>query len=306
MKQVAPNQLSIESPELYEHGIYIESFLEYINYESQIKDGTQSIKLLEDVNIEFKNVCFKYSDTDMEVLKNINLTIKSGEKIALVGRNGSGKSTIVKLLTRLYDPTGGTIYLQGLPYGNYKISEIRNYFGTLFQDFQIFSISLMENVLMREIDVEIDDIKKVKEALEFSGLSKKISSLKDGIFTEISREFDNEGAIFSGGESQSIAIARVFLKNSKAIILDEPSSSLDPISEKELFNKMMELTADKTVIFVSHRLSNITHVDRILYIEDGEIKETGTHYELMQMDGSYAKMYKTQADKYKADYSVES
>ncbi len=285
-------------PEIYEHGIYIESFLEFMDYQPKIKNGDKYIKVHDNTNIEFKDVYFKYSNTTSEVLKNINFTIKSGEKIALVGRNGSGKSTIVKLLTRLYDPTSGSIYIQGSPYQEYNVSSLRNYFGTLFQDFQIFAVSVAENILMCEIDEKINDEKRVKEALNFVELEQKVDNLKFGVYTELTREFDNNGAIFSGGEYQKVAIARVFNKNSKVIILDEPSSALDPISEKELFDKMNELASDKAVIFVSHRLSNIVNVDKILFLENGEIKECGTHSELMCINGLYAEMYRIQADKY--------
>jgi ATP-binding cassette subfamily B protein len=201
-------------------------------------------------------------------------------------------------LTRLYDPTSGSIYIQGSPYQEYNVSSLRNYFGTLFQDFQIFAVSVAENILMCEIDEKINDEKRVKEALNFVELEQKVDNLKFGVYTELTREFDNNGAIFSGGEYQKVAIARVFNKNSKVIILDEPSSALDPISEKELFDKMNELASDKAVIFVSHRLSNIVNVDKILFLENGEIKECGTHSELMCMNGLYAEMYRIQADKY--------
>lgn len=181
---------------------------------------------------------------------------------------------------------------------DYNVGSLRNYFGTLFQDFQVFAISLAENILMREIDEKINDEERVKVALNFVELVQKIDNLKNGVYTELTREFDNTGAIFSGGEYQKVAIARVFNRNSKVIILDEPSSALDPISEKELFDKINELASDKAVIFISHRLSNIINVDKILFLENGEIKERGTHSELMQMNGLYAEMYRIQADKY--------
>lgn len=288
-------------PELYEHAIYIENFLEFMDFQSKIKFGEKKIDNLKKVDIEFKNVSFMYSNSNKMILKNISLTINQGEKIAIVGRNGAGKSTLVKLLNRLYDPTSGSIYLQGVKYQDYDANAIRNSFGTLFQDFQIFAVSIAENILMSGISDNDKEQKRIKEALKFVGIEKKILSLKNGIYSEMTREFDDEGIIFSGGENQKIAIARVYEKESRIMIFDEPSSALDPISEKELFDKMMELANGKTVIFISHRLSNITNVDKIVYIEEGTIKEMGTHSELMKKNGLYARMYKIQADKYLID-----
>ena len=288
-------------PELYEHAIYLENFFEFMNYQPKIKDGEDVIDDLKNVDIEFKNVSFGYPNNDKQILKNINLTINHGEKVAIVGRNGAGKSTLVKLLNRLYDPTSGSIYIQGKDYRNYSTQSIRKYIGTLFQDFQIFAVSVAENIKMSRVEYSNEQQNDVMTALEFVNLKNKIQTLKNGINSEVTREFDNEGVIFSGGEYQKIAIARVFSKKSGIMIFDEPSSALDPISEKEIFDKMLELSNGKTVIFISHRLSNITNVDKIIYLEEGTIKEVGTHSELMIKNGLYAKMYRLQADKYLFD-----
>lgn len=285
-------------PEIYEHGIYIENFLEFISYEPTIQNSPNALGTPNNGNLEFKNVYFKYSNTDKYALKNINLKIKYGEKVAIVGRNGAGKSTMVKLLNRLYNPTEGEIYLNDVSYKNYDINLLRNFFGTLVQDFQIFAVSMAENILMHEVS-KSDDEKRVKDSLKFASLDKKVEGLEKGIFSELTKEFCEDGVICSGGEYQKIAIARTFQRNSKILILDEPSSSLDPVSEKELFDKMVELAAGKTVIIVSHRLSNITDADKIIYIDDGEIKENGSHIELIKKNGLYAKMYKIQAERYK-------
>lgn len=284
-------------PQLVENGIYIESFLEYIEYIPKINYGEKTLNLEKNFYIEFRSVSFKYLNSQTNAVDNLNFTIKQGEKIAFVGSNGAGKSTIIKLISRLYDPTEGEIFLQGIPYKEYTKEIIKDCCAIVFQDFKIFAVSLGENILMDEISSERDE-NKINKALEFVGLDKKVNTLKKGIHTEITKEFDNTGTIFSGGEFQRIAIARAFLKQCNIIILDEPVSSLDPISEKELFDNVMRLAEGKTMILVSHRLSNVKDMDRIMYLEDGVIKESGTHTELIQMNGLYAKMYKTQAEKY--------
>lgn len=284
-------------PKFYEHGIYFGKFLEFLNYKPSIYNKHITTAPRSRGEIEFKNVYFKYFDSNGYALKNVSFKIKYGEKIAIVGRNGAGKSTLVKLLNRLYDPEQGTIYLNKVPYQEIDLNLLRNYFGTLIQNFQIFSVSLAENVLMEEISCKSDE-KKINEALKFVGLKNKILELDNGIFSELNREFSEKGILLSGGEYQKIALARTFVKNSQIIILDEPSSSLDPISEKQLFDKMMELVGNKTLILISHKLSNVANVDKIFYIEDGEIKECGSHFELMEKGGLYAEMYNIQAQKY--------
>lgn len=284
-------------PQLVENGIYIESFLEYIEYIPKITYGEKTLNLEKKFCIEFRNVSFKYLNSQTNAVDNLNFTITQGEKIAFVGRNGAGKGTIIKLLSRLYDPTEGEIFLQGIPYKEYTEETIKDCCGIVFQDFKIFAVSLGENILMDKIISERDK-NKINKALEFVGLDKKVNILKKGIYTEITKEFDNTGAIFSGGEFQRIAIARAFLKQCNIIILDEPVSSLDPISEKELFDNVIRLAEGKTMILVSHRLSNVKDMDRIMYLENGVIKESGTHTELIHMNGLYAKMYTTQAQRY--------
>lgn len=284
-------------PQFIENGIYIEDLLEYIEYVPKMKYGKRTLNPEKDFRIEFNNVSFKYLNTQSNAVTNLSFTINPGERIAFVGRNGAGKSTIIKLLSRLYDPTDGQIFLQGIPYNEYTKETIQRCCGIVFQDFKIFAVSLGENIFMDKISSERDQT-EINHALQLVGLDKKVNALEKGINTEITKEFDNSGIIFSGGEFQRIAVARTFLKHCNLIILDEPASSLDPISEKELFDNIMKLAEGKAMIIVSHRLSNIKDMDRIIYLEDGIIKESGTHTELIQKNGLYAKMYKTQAEQY--------
>lgn len=294
------NQISKILPELSEHSMYINNYREFMNYIPKIRNfkGTCMKAVPEKPTFEFRNVSFRYPDCNEEIIKNITFKIKPGEKVALVGRNGSGKSTIIKLITRLYDPIEGTMYINNIPYNKYDVNSIRNNIGLLFQDYQNYAISIAENILMREVEDAGNDKKIIDEALEFVGLKNKINGLKDGIYTDLTREFCETGGQFSGGEFQRLAIARIFTKESKLIILDEPSSSLDPISEKKLFDKMMELSKDKAVIMVSHRLSNLINFDKILFIENGFVKEQGSHAELMQRKGLYAEMFRVQSERY--------
>jgi ATP-binding cassette subfamily B protein len=217
------------------------------------------------------------------------MRIKAGEKIALVGHNGAGKTTLVKLLLRFYDPDSGELYFNGKNIKDYNLESYRNLFGTVFQDFQIYSFSAMENILM---DRSCDEYRKdVKEILELI----KVSVDPDNA---LSKEFDKEGIVLSGGQSQKIAIARALIQDSPVLILDEPSSSLDPISEYEMNQYLFELAKDKTVIFISHRLSTTVMADRIYLLENGEIIEVGSHSELLNRNGKYADMFHKQAEKY--------
>ena len=205
---------------------------------------------------------------------------------------------------RLYDVTEGGIALNGHNIKEYAVWDYRELFATVFQDFKLLSASVAENVLMREVadeqgEIPPEDREKVIAALKNSGVYERIMQLEKGIETTLSREFDEKGTILSGGEAQKVAIARVFAKNCKMVILDEPSSALDPISEYNINHSMLEAAKDKTVVFVSHRLSTTRIADRIIMFENGEIIEEGSHDELMRRNGKYAEMFLLQAEKYR-------
>lgn len=246
--------------------------------------------------IHLCNMSFRYDGADSYALKNLNLSINKGEKIALVGHNGAGKTTFVKLLMRLYDPTDGEILLADKNIKEYKLSSYRKMFGVVFQDYKQMSLTVAENVLGRPYRDEDEAL--VIESLKKAGVYDKIAELPLGIHTIMTKEFDADGVILSGGQSQKIAIAGIYANNSEVVILDEPSSALDPLAEHELYENMMKACEGKTIIMISHRLSSAVSADRILHMENGEIIEFGSHRELMAAGGKYAEMFRIQAENY--------
>ena len=270
----------------------IEKYRDYLKREPNIKDGEKEASSTEPETIELKNVNFTYKGNDTPTLKNINMTLKPREKIALVGYNGAGKTTLASLLLRLYDVDSGEILIGGEDVRNVTLKSHRERFSAVFQDFQVFAATVGENVAL---ETEVD-AKRAENALKKSGFSKE---LKDGIDTPLLREFDDDGVLFSGGENQKVAIARAFYKKCPFVILDEPSANLDPVAEYNLNRSMMLAADDRTVIFISHRLSTTVNADRIYVMEKGHIIEQGTHKELMKLGGTYAYMFNLQAEKYK-------
>lgn len=265
---------------------------EFLGRENKLADGTHTAEMSEPETIELKNVSFTYPGNDKPTLKNINLTLNPYEKIALVGYNGAGKTTLTNLLLRLYDVTDGEILIGGRNIKDETIKSHRNRFSAVFQDFQLFAATLGENVAL---DTDYNE-NEVMQALKHSGFDKE---LPNGVNTEVLREFDDSGMMFSGGEAQKITVARAFYKNCPYVIMDEPSANLDPVAEYNLNKSMTEVAKNKTVIFISHRLSTTRHADRIYVMENGEIVENGTHDELMSQNGKYAYMFNLQAEKYR-------
>ncbi len=283
--------------EFEQNSLYIDKIIKFLNYEGRIKDNKNSRSL--DANtgiIEFRNVSFRYTDDGENILGNINLKISPGEKISLVGYNGAGKTTLIKLLLRLYEPTEGEILLNGVNVREFKIAQYRNLFSTVFQDYQLYSTSLLKNVVMN--NSEIDEV-KAQSALKTSEFGDRMCELTNGIHTQLGREFDDEGVNLSGGESQKVALSRIFYKDSSIIVLDEPSSALDPISEYKVNKAILNESVKKSVVLISHRLSTTKMADKIYMLENGRIIEQGTHSQLMDFDGKYAEMFKLQAEKYR-------
>lgn len=277
--------------------LYIQNIREFFSYQPKISESQKGKSVeKEELLLKMEHVSFSYFGQEQEVLKDISLSIGKKEKIVLVGENGAGKSTLVKLLMRLYDPDEGQLTLNGTNVREYAVGEYRKLFGTVFQDYRIFGLTVAENVLMRRMKEEDRDT--VIEALKNSGVYDKVMTLPNGIETMLTREFDPEGAVLSGGESQKIAIARVFAKDCEIAILDEPSSALDPIAEYQMYKSLLKACENKAVVFISHRLSSAVLADRIYMLENGRIVETGSHAELMEKNGKYAEMFHFQAGNY--------
>ena len=285
-----------------QHALYLNDYRYFLEYEPKIKKHEDGEKAGAG-ELEIKNVSFKYFGAQSDTLKNLSFSIHKGEKIALVGHNGSGKTTLVKLLLHLYEPTSGEITLNGKNIKDYGSSSYRDAFTVVFQDFKIFSLSVAENVLLRPLKDGDDEL--VTEALKKSGAYDKVMTLKNGINTTLTREFDDEGAVLSVGESQKVTLARAFTNDSPFVILDEPSSALDPIAEYNMFKNMLEACENRTLIFISHRLSSAVLADRIFLMDGGEIVESGTHAELMELNGKYAEMFRMQAENY-ADTEIST
>ena len=287
-------------PAAHENSMYIDKIRAFLAYEPRIRLEEGQPVPGGNGELVLDHVSFKYNEKSRNVLEDISLTVKPGEHIAIVGYNGAGKTTLIKLLMRLYDPSSGTIKYHDQDVKVYKPSDYHRKIGVVFQDFQMFGASLSENVVMDDLSKEELEAAspKITGALKEAGFGAKLAKLPDGLFTQVTTEFDSKGVDFSGGESQKVAISRAFYKDADILIMDEPSSALDPIAEYEL-NKAMETAAKgKTVFYISHRLSTTRDADRIIMLEKGRIIEEGTHEQLLAQNGQYAQMWNAQAGKY--------
>lgn len=246
--------------------------------------------------IEFKNVSFRYPGGDHDVLSHCSFTIEQGETVGLVGLNGCGKSTIVKLMCRFYDPSSGEILIDGVSNKEYDIVKLRELFGVLFQDYVRYSFSLRENVALSKLEKKDCDA----DILQACSQS-RIDFMKDwenGIDENLTRRFDRNGKKLSGGQWQRISLARAFFRDAPIILLDEPSASLDPVAEHQIFEDFSKISENKSAVLISHRLSSITLADKILVLENGHIIEQGSHADLLRRDGRYAYLFNLQASKY--------
>ena len=300
------------------HSLYIEKYREFLRFTPSVKGGERELPPFE--SLELKNVSFSYefsshpkylfhdedhisppkNNENRDALKNVNMTIHAGEKIAIVGYNGAGKTTLIKLIMRLYDPTEGEILYNGINIKEFDVLEYRKMIGTVFQDFKIFATTIAENVMNGKYR-EDEDEETVRKALDSADFGEKLSELEEGIHTHLTREFNEKGTNLSGGESQKVAIARVFARDYPVVIMDEPSSALDPMAEYNLNQSILHNTNDKTVIFISHRLSTTRIADKIYMFDTGKLIEEGSHSELLDQDGKYAQMFRVQSEKYQSD-----
>lgn len=279
---------------------YLDKFFEYLDLPTEMHYGTIPTEKRDDgqYDIEFHDVSFKYPDSDVYALRHLSFKMKVGERVAVVGMNGSGKTTMIKLLCRLYDPTEGYITLNGIDIKKYDYEDYLALFSVVFQDFRLFSFALGENV---SADVEYDEA-QVKECLEKAGLGEFLARLPDGVKTTIYKDFDENGVEISGGEAQKAALARALYKNAPFVVLDEPTASLDPIAEADIYARFNEIVEDKTVVYISHRLSSCRFCDKIAVFHEGELIQTGSHDELLaDENGKYYELWNAQAQYYLVD-----
>lgn len=283
---------------MQKNNIHVQNYLDYVNCKEFSNRG-EGKKLSEDKTYELRleDVSFKYPDSDEAILENLNLTIEKGEKIALVGANGAGKTTLIKILCGLYQPNSGNIYIDNINTKDINIHNHYKVFSVIFQDIFPLAYTIAQNIAC--VFKENIDYVKLNKCIELAGLSEKIDSLPEKEETNLLRIFD--GIELSGGEMQKLMLARALYKDSPVLILDEPTAALDPIAESEMYEKYNTLVGNKTSIFISHRLSSTRFCDRILFMKDGKIVETGTHDELMNLGGEYANMFEIQAHYYQKE-----
>ncbi|MBO3333410.1 ABC transporter ATP-binding protein [Clostridium perfringens] len=279
--------------------MYLDDMREFLEIKSENKEKTRDIPIDSSYEIEFKNVSFKYPKTDKYIYKNLSLKIKKGQRLAIVGINGAGKTTFVKLLCRLYEPTSGEILINGVNIKDFSKEEYYKILSVVFQDIKTFAFTVAENVSLENL--EDVDREKVLHCIEKAGVGDKINSLKKGIDTSLLKILDGEGIELSGGENQKLALARALYKNGKIVILDEPTSALDAVAEYNIYKGFDELIGDKTAIYISHRLASTKFCDVIAFFENGEIVEYGTHEELLKKNGKYSDMFNIQAQYYKEE-----
>lgn len=276
---------------------------DYRNYEEIknkfLRDDSKKVNFEFPLPIEFKNVSFRYPNDDKDTIKNLNLKIEGGSKIALVGINGAGKTTLVKLLSGLYYPTNGDIFIGGVNIKDIDIEEYYKLIGVVFQDVEILAFTIAKNITCTQD--ELIDKDKLWKCLDLAGLKEKVESLKDQENTFLTQTLSKDGLILSGGQLQKLMLARALYKDSPILILDEPTAALDPIAESKLYEDYNLLIENKTSLFISHRLSSTKFCDRILFLENGQIVEDGTHESLLKMKGKYAHMFNIQSHYYKED-----
>ncbi len=304
------------------HSLYIEKYLEFMRFEPRVCGEKTEIPSFESLELCDVGFSYEFSDhptyrfheedyeppakegDDKEALHGVSLKICRGDKVAFVGYNGAGKTTLIKLIMRLYDPTEGSILYNGIDIREFDPEAWRRHIGAVFQDYKIFAATVAENVMSGEYCEE--DRESVLRALHTADFDAKLSELGEGIDTHLTREFNEKGTNLSGGEAQKIAISRVFAREHPILILDEPSAALDPMAEYHLNQSILHYTEEKTVIFISHRLSTTRIADRIYMFDTGRLIEAGSHTELLKMNGKYAEMFRVQAEKYRQEVRENS
>jgi ATP-binding cassette subfamily B protein len=284
---------------MYENSLYLTNLYEFLDYEPHIQSPANPRKLALPLRqgIAFRDVSFTYPGKTAPALQHVSFTIRPDEAVALVGLNGAGKTTIVKLLTRLYDPDEGQILLDGYDLREYDLADLHAAIGVIFQDYVTYYFSARENIGVGRLP-EMENLERVEASAAKSGADSVVAKLPKGYETTLGRWFD-EGFQLSGGEWQKIALARAFMRDAEILILDEPTASLDARAEYEIFTRMKALTEGKMALFISHRFSTVRLADRIFVLENGTIAEAGTHEELLALGGTYADLFNLQAAAYR-------
>jgi ATP-binding cassette, subfamily B, bacterial len=285
--------------DLYENALFMSNLFAFLDLTPQMPIATQPIALPRPIvhGVEFRNVSFKYPDREEYALRDVSLTIKPGEKIALVGANGAGKTTFVKLLTRLYDPSEGQVLIDGIDLREVDPNDLQKRIGVIFQDFVKYHLPARENVGFGQID-QLENEARIVEAATRAGADPTIRGLPQGYDTMLGKWFER-GNDLSGGEWQKVALARAFMREAEVLVLDEPTAALDAMNEYAIFQRFRELTDNKIALLISHRFSTVRMADRIVVLEDGQVIETGTHAELLALGGEYAKLFTIQAEGYR-------
>jgi ATP-binding cassette subfamily B protein len=284
---------------LYESALFMSNLYGFLGLEPQMKTSGVPLKVPRPIarGIEFRNVSFRYPGRSEWALRNVSVAIGPGEKLALVGANGAGKTTFIKLLTRLYDPTEGQILLDGVDLREYDIDDLRLRIGVIFQDFVRYMMTAGENIGFGQIEA-LDDRPRIERAAEKGGADEVIATLPQGYDTMLGAWFER-GRELSGGQWQKIALGRAFMRDAEVLVLDEPTSALDAEREYEIFQRFRRLTEGRIAILISHRFSTVRMADRIAVLEDGALIELGTHRELLEKDGVYARLFNMQAEGYR-------
>ena len=283
----------------------VDDFRSFLDFgEGDEEDGGIPVPKLDSYEFTFKNVSFRYPKAEAYALKNLNLTVKAGERLAVVGLNGAGKSTFIKLLLRLYEPTEGEILLNGVNVKDYNRHDYYQVFAPVFQTVELFAFPLAENISMQAPDET--DAKKAEECLQAAGLKEKLEALPKGVKTEVLKVIYDDGVDFSGGEKQKIALARALYKDAPVVVLDEPTAALDAVAESRLYEDFDKLIGGKTAVYISHRLSSTQFCNHVAMFSGGEMVEYGTHKSLLEQDGEYAKMFRIQAQYYMEESGEET
>lgn len=285
-----------EMSALHKESLDISRLREFLDYPEPFKfENGEDIPAAENYELKLENVSFRYPGAETDTIHGLNLTVRPGEKLAIVGLNGAGKTTLVKLLCGLIDPTEGAVLLNGKDIRDFNRRSYYDLFSAVFQEFSVLDVTVAEQIAQTTVNIDYD---KIADCVEKAGLTSTIEKLPKGLETHVGREVHLDGVLFSGGQTQRLMLARALYKNGPILLLDEPTAALDPIAENDIYMKYSEMTSGKTSLFISHRLASTRFCDRIIFVADGGIKEEGTHESLLALGGEYANLFEVQSRYY--------